>query len=501
MFKVKAFIADVNFVVQLSTCTCCHRPSMAPSLGESKDSCAASCIHFTVLGERFRPEYTHQIFPEEYIPGYRPVGVTTSSDTDHASFQKPWTHELSVHVALDPSCASCSLSIDIRPANKLQPLGSQHPSPTKRIKLDAATSDALSNGSVVNAPNENDADDSNVPLTKVGASTDCEAALESRMTASEICNRLQPFLPPICTFNGNDACTAKASSAMPSYLSCPLGLVVGEYSCRGQDFCLSICDGPDCVEYHNAIQPLAVYLIEAADNVNVSDPSWKVLYLFCKHATRQYSLAGYMTLFFFESPFRKPKCGSVLRICQALVLPPYQRSGHGSRMLHCVFDLANDTGSVLADQRNGGWSRVVEINVEDPAPAFATLRIAVDFERFLRSGRTWFTNDVSVSDENFFVPLKETKAQHATIVSRTTAKQLHHVYELDKLYQLIKRSESMDASLEKRYRLMVKQRLNKQNREELSACVSKQAAQSLLAAMFDEVYREYRQILERVKSI
>jgi histone acetyltransferase 1 len=486
---------------------------MAPSLGEPKDSCAASCIHFTVLGETFRPEYTHQIFPEEYIPGYRPVGALPV-DANHPSWQKPSTHELSVHVALDPSCASCSLSTDTRPAKLQQPSRSD-PSPAKRIKLDeVTTSNALfSNGSRMNATNENDADDSNTaPMPNKAATaappppTDCEAAAqERRLTASEIRNRLQQFLPPIRTCNGKDVCTTIKASAVvtPSYLSCPFGVVVCEYSCRGQDFCVSICDGPDCAEYHHAIQPLAVYFIETADNVNVSEASWKVLYLFCKHATREYALAGYMTLFFLESPFRKPIGGSIVRICQALVLPPHQRSGHGSRMLHCVFDLANGADSVLVHKRsNVCWSNVVEINVEDPAPAFATLRIAVDFERFLQSGRTWFNgNDRSVSDIDFFVPLKETEAQRTTIESRTTAKQLHHVYELDKLYQLSKLSERMDASLEKRFRLMVKQRLNKQNREELSGCVSKQAAQSLLAAMFDEVYREYRQILERVKGI
>lgn len=43
-----------------------------------------------------------------------------------------------------------------------------------------------------------------------------------------------------------------------------------------------------------------------------------------------------------------------LRLSQILILPSYQRMGHGHQLLTCIFD--------EAERR-----KVVEVNVEDPA--------------------------------------------------------------------------------------------------------------------------------------
>ena len=117
---------------------------------------------------------------------------------------------------------------------------------------------------------------------------------------------------------------------------------------------------------------------------NTDGGTWKVLYLFHQHELNcqsekreaRYSLAGYITLFSFYSPFRKPQPGLVMRICQALILPPYQRDGHGRKMLHTIYDLAHQ----IFDTKEKGQEPIREINVEDPAPAFTALRNSVDFQ-------------------------------------------------------------------------------------------------------------------------
>ncbi|CAE7489460.1 HAT1, partial [Symbiodinium microadriaticum] len=61
-----------------------------------------------------------------------------------------------------------------------------------------------------------------------------------------------------------------------------------------------------------------------------------------------------------------------MRVCQALVLPPYQGRGLGRELLQQVYRLAADR------------EFVVEVTVEDPAPAFQCLRDAVDVEWMMR---------------------------------------------------------------------------------------------------------------------
>jgi len=127
----------------------------------------------------------------------------------------------------------------------------------------------------------------------------------------------------------------------------------------------------------------------------------------------RYSLAGFMTFFFVYSPSKKLKSGNILRICQALVLSPYQCQGHGKTMMRAVYDYAkrsyNDilksvhmSMSTIRDQDrheenyhanpnpnngdgDGGDSisqKIVEVNVEDPAPGFTLMRNAIDYELF-----------------------------------------------------------------------------------------------------------------------
>jgi hypothetical protein len=177
-------------------------------------------------------------------------------------------------------------------------------------------------------------------------------------------------------------------------------------------------------------------------------------------------------------------------------------------MLHAIFRHYNHNDNV------------VEINVEDPAPAFVQLRNMVDYERFVQSHRTWFqciddnnnnnNNHNDVSDPNFFTPLKESQAVEISKLSKTTTQQVHIVYELDKLQQLQDFLQQQqdghapvvvggnDDLIFTRFRLLVKSRLNKHHREEIGACNDKTLAKALLAQFFDQVHDQYRTILHAV---
>jgi len=220
-----------------------------------------------------------------------------------------------------------------------------------------------------------------------------------------------------------------------------------------------------------------------------------------------------MTLYAFVAPFRKPEPGTVMRVCQALLLPPHQRAGHGRRMLHAVHDyFSRDDVDAIAD--------VVEINVEDPAPGFTSLRNCVDYERFLQlrdiniDKTKWWCNlegdgDITtISADEFFASLGESQANRVASALKIAAKQVHLVYEMDRLHQLEEYKKKAAATnektefikeLDKKYRLMVKKRLNKVHREEMGTCRTKKEMQDLLTKLFDESLEQYRRVLASVK--
>lgn len=70
-------------------------------------------------------------------------------------------------------------------------------------------------------------------------------------------------------------------------------------------------------------------MLAAGDDVDVEDGEWELLYLYRVEDTSEgsnnprYHFAGYYTIFAFSNPLK----GKCLRVCQALILPTYQRQG------------------------------------------------------------------------------------------------------------------------------------------------------------------------------
>ena len=375
-----------------------------------------------------------------------------------------------------------------------------------------------------------DDNDDELSVPQGGDATDTRV---KRLSPLEIRRRLTKALPPVVrltqTGGGDNRSNHAARTSPPrrrtprhqstldaSFLSHPLGTVLEEFQVGGVDFCLTLATGThsEVATYHAAVQRLAVWFIETADDVDVASVDqgghWKVLYVFRKHTeatTGRYSLAGYMTLFHFRAPFRKPKAGIVVRICQVLLLPHYQRLGLGRRMMHAVYDLAHQSHSTTTKDLP-----IVEVNVEDPAPAFVTLRNVVDFERCRHHPALKAAMSQSdMDDATFFTVVSDVEATNLSTELLITPVQVHIVHELVKLQAMLDHQESkgddgttteattsttvVDSSvLKKRYRLMVKKRLNQHHREEMGGR-SKADAQQHLAKLFDATWNEYQRIL------
>jgi histone acetyltransferase 1 len=389
------------------------------------------------------------------------------------------------------------------------------------------------------------------------------------MEMEDITKKLQLALPPIVhttTINHEDNSTnTNKDSALDfastsnyrygnddDYLLHPLGVIQKEYQrqyfneTQQRNFTLCITEEvtDEVAQYHNQVQPLALFFIETANCVDVADRNngfWKVLYVFEKQTwdssctttadtysnqetttttgsnttAFRYALVGYMTLFYFYSPFRKPSPGYIVRICQILILPHHQRVGHGLEMLRSLYQYVDDG--------------VVEINVEDPSPAFARLRNRMDYETIRQNicdksnTNTDHRELPRQQDQNTtsVLPIKYTKAPNITSleepssvfltltegdcmkagqVAKITPHQIYISYEIYKLSILeekLKEIHDNDTKQkwEKEYRLMVKRRLMRTHKEELGGLRTKEEKQQMLENSFQDLLKDYRSLL------
>jgi histone acetyltransferase 1 len=303
------------------------------------------------------------------------------------------------------------------------------------------------------------------------------------------------------------------------YLSSPVGTIIEEYTVAGKDFAITLGDGRSSPikKYHDRVQKLALFYIENADDVDLSctdNGYWKVMYLFQKHtSTRKnhgydddnndarYSLVGYLTLFHFIALFHKPQPGIIVRICQALILPSYQGQGHGQRLMEAVYELAHQSNDVVDSSSSYD---IVQVNVEDPAPAFVALRNKTDYQLCQKHSNEWDWPNTAIKDpNNFFTNLTESQTIELSAKAKITPRQIHIVHELSRLHALRKaataggkQNQEEQEEMEKLFRLLVKRRLNKESKEEMLCLSTKEEKKAYLATLFDDVMNHYERIIK-----
>mmetsp|Transcript_2150 Transcript_2150/g.3091 ORF Transcript_2150/g.3091 Transcript_2150/m.3091 type:complete len:525 (-) Transcript_2150:52-1626(-) len=492
------------------------------------DNCGSD-ITSNINHQRFHPVYTHQFFENEYIPGYQPFNSECKNDENSRFHKSLKSHEysssnLQLSIYLSPSCESCIL----------------------RIK----TQDK--DNAIVTSTNENN--DAVVKKRKIlGESHANINQLSMKDIIESISKGLPPILHTIYDTNKkiNDESkdgTTLIQSVRNQFLRKPIGIPLEEYYRKtNQTFVICLANhesAPNLSTYHNQIQPLAFWSIENASNVDLGSDEgggyWNALYLFQKHRhgdnkkneeqSYKFSLVGYITLFGFYSPFRKPKSGIVLRICQALILPPYQRCGHGKMMLKAIykyvhgsfdskiksFPLKSDDEMEEKQDQSQSQQEIVEVNVEDPALSFQALRNKADYELFKENFEMYGSWEAlsPVDNEQLFLPSMyydhesfQTLKKKDTIVAATKAKlsklQIHVAYEIFKLSSRDKLISSLPstsakediAQIEKKYRLMVKKRLNIFYAEDIGAFATTEAKKQKLGLLFEETLIKYERIL------
>ena len=208
---------------------------------------------------------------------------------------------------------------------------------------------------------------------------------------------------------------------------------------------------PGLKAFHERLQFFLLFYIESSSYIDSSDPIWQLLLIYEKRVLQNkifYFIVGYTTVYSFYSYPDSTK----LRLSQILILPPYQRKGHGKYLLLQVYKDAQTNPNVI------------EVNIEDPSPGFQRLRDSVDLRLCIENG---FFQQFGVRRKKMSLEKWDAKAPMVLEIKKKlkwTEKQILRCYEIFKLNSV----DRDDAIEYKSYRLEIKTRLSHQYREELS---------------------------------
>jgi histone acetyltransferase 1 len=240
-----------------------------------------------------------------------------------------------------------------------------------------------------------------------------------------------------------------------------------------------------------------------------SDERWDVYFVYNVLADSKYTLVGYVTLYNYfvylpGFPYKESKdtYHSRTRLSQFVILPPYQHQGHGSVLYDTVY------AHYLADPY------VLEITVEDPNEAFDVLRYARDLPRLRKAKELPMDlTPVMVREASRTKP----ETVNGLLVTPTTflsklRKELklpeRYFFQLLELHLLsvlngmpkgsTKESRAKKEEEERAYRLLIKERVYRQNKDSLAELDAYERKEKLQET-FEFVVEGYREVLNGLK--
>ncbi|KAI9342913.1 acyl-CoA N-acyltransferase [Obelidium mucronatum] len=290
----------------------------------------------------------------------------------------------------------------------------------------------------------------------------------------------------------------------------PMGEKIYEYSVKGCDTAVyevykTSFSSPRFKVYNAFLQVFLLLFIEGASAIDDEDDAWECHLTFEKRRRTtagatpghdySYSLVGFSTVYAF---WCFPD-GKRMRISQFLIMPPFQKQGHGKQLYNAM---KRDFVS---------RKEVTDFGVEDPNEDFSNLRDICDIQFLLaeveRIKSFGNTDQQSVSLDFLTRPAIPSASN---VTGSSTNEAIDKVVENIKsgIYKLSKaqgerciemiRLKFLDRSNKaaaKDFRLLVKRRLYKRNEEALSGMDSAEM-QEKLQETFLNVEEGYRDILK-----
>ncbi|XP_033114772.1 histone acetyltransferase type B catalytic subunit-like [Anneissia japonica] len=251
---------------------------------------------------------------------------------------------------------------------------------------------------------------------------------------------------------------------------------------------------PGFREYHERLQTFLWWFIDAASYIDPDDERWGYYTFFERQvegSNTRYSSVGYITVYkYYAYPDKIRQ-----RISQMLILPPYQRQGHGSEVLETVYrDFISDP-------------IVFDITVEDPSDNFVRLRDYIDCKNCKQLP--------AFQADKLSQGFSHSMENEALDKFKIHKKQARRVYEILRLQA----TDMSNPKEVKAYRLEIKRRLNipfQKQRNELEKLKKVLKPEELTAAMqgvdiqeryetlekwYQEVIEEYRKVTARLSTI
>lgn len=276
----------------------------------------------------------------------------------------------------------------------------------------------------------------------------------------------------------------------------PMGELLHSYKCNDAEYEIYKADvtTPRLKDYHERLQTFLLWFIDASSYIDPDDERWRYFLVFEKRkeaGDTHYSIVGYMTVYqYYAYPDKiRP------RISQMLILPPFQKQGHGAQLLLTV-----DKFYVQDPQ-------VLDITVEDPSYDFMRLRDYVDALR---------CRDLAVfSPENIRNGFSDRMVEQARKELKINKVQCRRVYEILRL----RVTDLSNAEEYKSFRLGVKNRLNvpfqKEKAdieklkvllkpEEFTATATVQSTHEriqYLDQLYQELEEHYKKTIERIAAV
>ncbi|CAH3164227.1 unnamed protein product [Porites lobata] len=273
----------------------------------------------------------------------------------------------------------------------------------------------------------------------------------------------------------------------------PMGELLHSYKCSDVEYEIYKADvtTPRLKDYHERLQTFLLWFVDGSSYIDSDDEMWTFFLLFEKRKEAgnvYYSIVGYSTVYqYYAYPDKiRP------RISQMLILPPFQRQGHGVQLLQTVdkFYVKN--------------LRVLDITVEEPSSDFLKLRDYVD--------ALDCRNLSAFSPENLRSGFSDKMVRQAREELKINKLQCRRVYEILRL----RVTDLSNAEEYKAYRLEVKNRLNipfqkeKADMEKLKRLLkpeeltATQQTQQERMQYLDQVYQEleahYKKTIEKMAA-
>lgn len=263
----------------------------------------------------------------------------------------------------------------------------------------------------------------------------------------------------------------------------PPGRLHSTYTSSGRTFeaWRSSIDDVDCQSVLENLQFLVQLYIEGGQAIDLDDEEWSnkrwdVFFLYERNQKdNMYLFVGYCTLYRYYY-FHSLVSGQVrVRLSQFIILPPYQREGHGS----------NFYDAIMRHYLNS--SEVREITVEDPSEEFGDLRDLQDMTRLNRDKEFRSVKLVDVATRKF--PLKAVRER-----AKMPERQFLRCLEM----QLLRGLNRKEKRAHKMFRLIVKGRIYRQQVDVL-AQLARLDRIDKLDETFHHVEDDYLRLLESLK--